>query len=84
MVGAGARDSPAELLTSTRKDQELLLEELLKLDLRRHFKLSKYDNIFQTEVFAVRKVAEIANNARNDIKIINIYINSQAAISECT
>lgn len=39
-----------------------------KLDIRRRFKLPKYCSIFQAEGFAFRKVAEMANNARNDIK----------------
>ncbi|XP_017465837.1 PREDICTED: uncharacterized protein LOC108358852 [Rhagoletis zephyria] len=51
-----------------------------ELDLRQPFKLPEYCSIFQAEVFAVGKAAEIASNAGNYIKNINIYVDSQAAI----
>ena len=51
----------------------------VELDLRRPFKLPEYCRLFPAEVFAVRKAAEIANNAGNYIKNINIYVDSQTA-----
>lgn len=43
-----------------------------------HQSRSAISSIFQAEDFALRKVAEIANNVGNNIK--NIYIDIQAAI----
>lgn len=51
-----------------------------ELDLSRPFKLPEYCSILQLEVFAVRKAAEITNKAGNNIKKINIYVDSQAEI----
>ena len=50
-----------------------------ELDLRRSLKLPQFCSIFQAESL-VRKDAEIANNAANDINNINIYVDSQAEI----
>lgn len=49
-----------------------------ELHLRRPFKLSEYCSIFLVEDFSFRETAEIASNAGNNIKIINIYVDSQA------
>ena len=51
-----------------------------ELDLSQPFQLPEYCSIFQADVFAVHKADDIANNTGNNIKKINIYVNSQEAI----
>nr|AMS38355.1 hypothetical protein [Bactrocera tryoni] len=55
-----------------------------ELGIRQPFKLPDHCSIFQAEVFAIAKAAELASNAPAGNSRVNIYVDSQAAIKAVT
>ncbi|XP_070070046.1 uncharacterized protein [Drosophila takahashii] len=49
-------------------------------EIRLSFKLPNDCSIFQAEVFAIRKAAEVAQNINRPHDVVNLFVNSQAAI----
>jgi len=49
-------------------------------EIRLSYKLPSECSIFQAEVFAIRKAAEVAQNISRPHNVVKLYVNSQAAI----
>ena len=55
-----------------------------ELNLRQPYKLPNHCTIFQAEVFAVWKAVELAETRTTVNSVVNLYIDSQAAIKGIT
>jgi len=49
-------------------------------EIRLSYKLPSDCSIFQAEVFAIRKAAEVAQNTSRPHDVVNLFVDSQAAV----